>query len=291
MPDRSARALRAAAEIIRQLGVGHVRPRLLNDANNVSIQLAPLPIVARVFGAVFGASGDGGARAARELAVALHLARKGAPIVPPVSALPPGPHLVDGLAVTLWQFVEHRPAEERDSGAAARALRLVHDALMDFPGVLPAFGETSRRARGLLDGPSALPALPSPDSAFLVAAHARIMARLAAFSMPALPIHGDTHLGNVMITPDGPRWTAFETACRGPLEWDIGFFPEADSSLFAPFDHELYDALADLRGLCVAVWCFARYDVPEKREAADFHLGWLKQRAAAAIPRSAADRI
>ena len=272
----TARAMRAAAEIIRQLGVGRVRPRLLNDSNNVSIRLSPLPIVVRVF----GGADDGGVRAARELEVALHLARKGAPIVPPVSGLPPGPHPVDGLAVTLWTFVEHRPAEESDSGAAARALRLVHDALMDFPGALPAFGDTSRRAQALLNDVSALPALPPADRAFLIAAHERIMARLAALPMPPLPIHGDAHLGNVLITADGARWTDFETACRGPRAWDIGFLPEADPALFEPIDRELDAALADLRSLCVAVWCFARYDRPEKREAADFHLGWLKQRAA-----------
>ena len=72
----------------------------------------------------------------------------------------------------------------------------------------------------------------------------------------------------------------FESACLGPPEWDIGFLPDADLSLFGPLDRELCDALADLRSICVAVWCFAKYDLPEKREAADFHLGWLKERAA-----------
>ncbi len=131
----------------------------------------------------------------------------------------------------------------------------------------------------MLEQRSALPALAGGNREFLLAAHDAVTRRLAALPMASAPIHGDPHLGNVLVTPDGPRWTDFETACLGPPEWDIGFFPEADSSLFAPFDRELYDALADLRSICVAVWCFARYDVPEKGEAADVHLGWLKQRA------------
>jgi Ser/Thr protein kinase RdoA (MazF antagonist) len=276
MAERSVRAMRAAAETARRLGIAGVEPILVNDSNNVSIRLAPRPFVARIF----DAAGETGAKAARELAVARHLADRGAPVVPPAIEVPAGPHLIDGLAVTLWQFVEHRAAEERDGVDAARALRAVHAALADFPGALPPFSATSRRARALLDDPTALTALPPADRMFLIAAHERIAARLAAFMMPAHPIHGDTHLGNVLITADGPRWTDFETACRGPREWDIGFLPEAGRSLFGATDPDLFDGLADFRSLCVAVWCFALYDVPEKREAADFHLGCLKERAA-----------
>jgi hypothetical protein len=34
--------------------------------------------------------------------------------------------------------------------------------------------------------------------------------------------------------------------------------------------------LADLRSLCVAVWCWARYDIAEKRDAANVHLAYLR---------------
>jgi len=276
MAERAARAMRAAAELATRLGIAGVAPVLLNDSNNVSVRLAPRPLVARMS----GAAGESGTKAARELAVARHLADKGAPVVPPAIELPAGPHLVDGLTVTLWRFVEHRPAEESDGVDAARALRAVHEALADCPGVLPPFGDTSCRARALLDDPSALPALAPADRLFLVATHDRIAGELAAFVMPTHPIHGDAHLGNVLITANGPRWTDFETACLGPREWDIGFLPDVDPTPFADIDRDLFEALADLRSLCVAVWCFALYDVPEKREAADFHLGWLKERAA-----------
>jgi hypothetical protein len=33
-----------------------------------------------------------------------------------------------------------------------------------------------------------------------------------------------------------------------------------------------------LRSLCVSVWCFAKYHIPEKREAANYHLGYLRER-------------
>src|SRR5258708_27272964 len=37
-------------------------------------------------------------------------------------------------------------------------------------------------------------------------------------------------------------------------------------------------ALRDLRSWCVSVWCWDKYELPEKREAAEYHLGYLRQR-------------
>jgi aminoglycoside phosphotransferase (APT) family kinase protein len=281
--EQVERAIRAATDLARRLGAGTIAPTLLNASNNISVLLSPLPIVARVF----ARADDAAARAARELAVCRHLVDKRAPVVPPSTELPAGPHAVDGLTLTLWQFVEHRPADDADSNDAAVALRKVHAALADCPVALPAFGDTDRRVRALLDEPSALPALAASDRAFLRAAHSAVTRHLAALPMAACPLHGDAYLGNVLIAADGPRWTDFETACLGPPEWDIGFLPDADPALSGPVDRELYDALAELRSICVAVWCFARYDLPDKREAADYHLAWLKQDSVTA--RLAAD--
>jgi phosphotransferase family enzyme len=270
-------AIRAATDLTRRLGAGTIAPVLLNDSNNISIHLAPLPIVARVFSDADNARVA--VSAARELEVCRHLAGKLAPVVPPSNDPPAGPHVVDGLTLTLWQFVEHRPATDADSDDAARALCRVHAALADCPVALPIFGATTRRVRAMLDAPSALPALAGADREFLLAVYHAMMRGPAAPTVTSV-IHGDPHLGNVLITADGPRWTDFETACLGSREWDIGFLPAADLSLFEPLDRELYDELADLRSLCVAVWCFAKYHVPEKRAAADYHLAWLKQRSA-----------
>jgi predicted trehalose synthase len=278
--ERVQRAIRAATDVARRLGASAVEPVILRHSSNVSIRLAPLRVVARV--CTVGPPELAHAKLARDLAVARHLAGKGAPIVPPTTELPPGPYSCADAALTLWRFVDHRPAGEDadDVRAAADALRIVHDALADFPAELPAFGSKGDEVRALLTVRSAVPALPRADRAFLVAVHERVAARVAARPMRSVPIHGDAHLGNVLITAEGARWTDFESACRGPREWDIGFLPDADLSAFGSVDRDLFDALSDLRSLCVAVWCFAEYDDPEKREAADYHLGWLKGRAA-----------
>jgi len=278
---RIRHAISAATEVARRLGAGTIEPVVLRDSNHVSIRLAPLRVVARVF--EISRNPSAVADLARELAVARHLAGRAAPVVPPTTELPAGPHFCGDAALSLWQFVEHRSASEDDVTDAAIALRDIHDALADFPTALPAFGSKGAEARALLADRSALPALASADRIFLLTAHERIAARLAARPIPSHPIHGDAHLGNVLVTADGARWTDFESACRGPREWDIGFLPSSDLSPFGPIDRELFDGLSDLRSLCVAVWCFAKYDNPEKREAADYHLGWLKERAARAF--------
>src|SRR5205814_4152167 len=78
------------------------------------------------------------ATSSRELEVASHAARAGAPVIPPADALDAGPHRHGGHIVTFWRYVEaRRPVDPR---AAGQGLRVIHDALTDFDGVLPAAG-------------------------------------------------------------------------------------------------------------------------------------------------------
>ena len=96
-----------------------------------------------------------------------------------------------------------------------------------------------------------------------------------------VPILGDAHLGNVFITSDGALWNDFEDACLGPREWDIGFLPKPELAAFEPFNRDALVELGYLRSLCVSVWCWALAHIPEKREAAEYHLGYLRERASA----------
>lgn len=105
MRDRRLRAMRAATAVASDLGLRSSRPRILKDSNNTVIHLSPLPLVAKVATTSVRARVPG--LLERELEVGLHLARRGAPIAPPASAVPPGPHRHDGLVVTLWELLEH----------------------------------------------------------------------------------------------------------------------------------------------------------------------------------------
>ena len=55
-------------------------------------------------------------------------------------------------------------------------------------------------------------------------------------------LHGDTHLGNVIIVgrDSGVIWMDLEAACIGPREWDVGVkLPAATWSEFGALDPAL----------------------------------------------------
>src|SRR5262249_20803452 len=113
--------------------------------------------------------------------------------------------------------------------------------------------------------------------------HDRLRRRLATTAMMSAAIHGDPHLGNVLMSSSGPRWTDWESACIGPLEWDLTCLPEAALSAVPAVNAVLLAVLRDLRSLCVAVCGWTEPDrAPEKREAAAYHLRRLRERSRAA---------
>jgi hypothetical protein len=276
----SDRATQAAIEVARLMGICSVNPIILHHSQHISVRLFPSDAVARILLAGRPEAED---QLRRELTVARHLVEKAAPIVGPVTELPAGPYFHDGFGMTLWRFVEHiaaDPDNREHMDSAAKALRRVQDALADFPGELPPLRTKVDACRALLEDGSALPALPVTDRRFLLATYSRIIAAVDAHPVKAVPIHGDAGPHNVFITSEGARYTDFEGVSLGPREWDIGSLPNIDLTAFEPVNCDLLSALSDLRSLCVSVWCWAKYDMPEKREAAEYHLGYLKQRFA-----------
>jgi hypothetical protein len=87
---RRGRALEAAVSVVEALGVVTERPAILADSNNTIVWLAPAAIVAKVGTSHFR---DAELESlTRELAVAAHLSRLGAPVVAPSAAVHAGPH-------------------------------------------------------------------------------------------------------------------------------------------------------------------------------------------------------
>lgn len=130
----------------------------------------------------------------------------------------------------------------------------------------------------LLAKPECVPRLRRPDIDFLRKTCERLMAALRKKPFAAVPVHGDPHLGNVLISKDGPLWTDFEAVCSGPLEWDLTCHPISYSRQWQ-IDLELFDVLRQLRSFCVVVWCSVGTDRPlEKQEAATLHLERLRAR-------------
>jgi hypothetical protein len=218
---------------------------------------------------------------AREVAVAEHLARRGAPAVRPSDDPPPGPYEAEGCVISLWRYAPHRPADEtRDAEAAGVALQTVHAALASYDGPLPPFGDAIASAGALLEDDAGLPALGAADRDFLTGAYRRGVERLGGISRRPLALHGDSHLGNVMVTDRGPIWGDLEAVCTGPLEWDLANKPAAFLQPFGDVDADALAWLGELRRVCVAIWCWADAErSAEIRDAAEYHLHGLKRLA------------
>jgi hypothetical protein len=270
--------LAAVQTLAARLGLGGAEPVVLKLAKHTTVRLGS--VVARVQSA--GEPDAARAAMVREVAVGRHLARLRAPSVRPTLDPPPGPHDVDGCVISLWSFVEHRPAEEGDAAAAGAALKQLHAALAAYDEPLPNYWEAVAGCSALVSDPVALAGAALEDREFL--------ARLVRGGLRELPtdprgwraLHGDTHLGNVMMTPAGAVWSDLEAICRGPREWDLCNKPAAFLAAFDDLDGALLEQFGVLRRACVAVWCWADAGrSAELRAAAEFHTAQLRREAAA----------
>jgi thiamine kinase-like enzyme len=272
----SSRAVEATIRLAHRLGIRRVDPVILHESQRVTIRLFPLDVVAKAVSIHDEEARD---RLFREIDIARHLAKSAAPIVGPATELPAGPHVQDDDVLTLWEFVEHAVADDENADHVARAteaLGRLHQALAALPGELPDFRDKVDRCRRMLESEAVLPALRARDRSFLLRAFDCLRTSIDRLPASAVPIHGDAHLGNVFITADGVRWNDLEDVCLGPREWDLSGFREANLSEFELINRDLLSAMHYLRSLCVVVWCSEKYDMPEKREAAEYHLRYLR---------------
>lgn len=270
--------LSAAAEAAVAAGLGVVQPEVLHLGNHTSARLSPWPIVARI---ASGTSFDlFHGCLERELQVARHLAERDAPTVRPTTDLAPGPYGDEDCAITLWQFVEGRALATRDDEfKAAASLRLVHSALAKLDADLPSFITKVESCGSILSDPSEAPRLAESDRLFLKARYASFRNELSGVKGTWQPLHGDTHPGNVLIGDSGAIWMDLEAACMGPREWDVVNLPPATWSEFGSLDAALLRLFAEIRVLCVAVWCWAEFErSAATAEAAVYNLERLKAR-------------
>jgi Phosphotransferase enzyme family len=214
--DLTAAALAAASAVAAGEGVRVVEPRVVGHGSNRIIWLWPAPLVARVMTGTVVLHPDPRTWLAREIDVGAFLAGAGAPIVAPASAVDPGPHLHDGLWVSLWEHVEIGPAGV-SGGQVGESLRALHDALAGYPGALPLRSAVLEEIDWLL---AALAG--HRGVAPLCDERDRLAPLLRTESVAgSQPLHGDASLSNLLATPAGPRWNDFEDVCVGSPAWDV----------------------------------------------------------------------
>jgi hypothetical protein len=212
-PDSRTRAAIAAALAVASAAGLRVRePRVVGAGSNRIVWLWPAPIVARVMTGTVVLHADPRAWLAREIDAGAFLAAAGAPIVAPARAVDPGPHLRDGLWLSLWEHVPVVPAD-LPAAAIGRSLRELHDALARYPGELPP------RSAVLAEIDWLLAALGGP--AELREERDRLAPRLGQADPDGQPLHGDASLSNLLPTAAGPKWNDFEDVCFGSPAWDV----------------------------------------------------------------------
>jgi hypothetical protein len=220
------------------LGLPASDPEVIAEGYSVRVRLRPASVVTRVVTVGRELRPDPLPWLQREVSVAQFLAGSGVPIVAPWEV--PGPHIAEGLEVSLWQWAEHDSREVSAASLGAMLGRL-HEALASYPGDLPTL------VGPLTDITTALTTSSDPT---LHRAAAELVP--LAQSWPQRPLHGDAHTGNVLMTPSGPLWTDFEDVCAGPVEWDLASMTITDEALAAypgPIDRARLTDCRDLRRL------------------------------------------
>ncbi|MFT4177158.1 MAG: aminoglycoside phosphotransferase family protein [Luteolibacter sp.] len=208
-------ATAAARSVAAEHGVVMDRCEILQDGSTLVLRLSET-LVARVVRDQDGAR-QGTAWFERENAVALHLAKYGAPVIPLHPDLPPGPYFRDGFPVNFWKFV-HVTDAEPDARETGKTLYRCHEVLRKFEGDLPELA-ILRESMELLETLKQRGLMSLPEIGLL---RGHLEAALEALrGLPFQPLHGDAHEGNLLQTTEGLLWTDWEDTFSGPVEWDL----------------------------------------------------------------------
>ena len=184
---------------------------LLRLGENAIYQLRDVPIVVRI------------ARrpdtCAKELAVARWLGSSSFPAARVVEELEQL-LVAGGRTVTWWHLIESSP-EPLGFVDLSRMLRRLHDLPQDRNAPrLPPFDPMPLVLRRL----DAATAGASDDIEYLRDRYVQLLRRYESlrFVLPAGPVHGDAHVGNLMRDRDGViHLIDFEAFAHGPREWDV----------------------------------------------------------------------
>jgi hypothetical protein len=250
---RTRRAVSAAADSGRALGLDVREPVVLHDAFSVVVHLAPAPVAVRVPLVLPPDLRNGRltVRQQRELDAAAWLAEQGFPVVPPSALVPRSPVVRDGFSMTFWEMAN--VAEDHVPYGAVDIARVVdlHAALRAWPAGagLPFLAPVAHTVPSLLMRLAPAPDLLSTADVErarrewhilnpVLGSRSAFEARFPAAAIQA--VHGDGPSYNTIRTTSGIRFADFEDVSLAPIEWDL--------ALCTPEDVVRYDEEASRRG-------------------------------------------
>jgi hypothetical protein len=259
--DRHAAAFGAVRTLLAAHGLPGDRLETWKDGSNLLVRPVPAPVILRVATFTGRVRRDPMPYLEREVALVGWLAPRGAPVMPPADAMPPGPFLVDGWGIAAWRFVEHRAGVIPSAAATLAALDELRAVLRGYPGPLPAYG----------------PAAADLDLAFAFATDAAILdpatvdglrrrrdtllARLETLAPGLEPQHGDAFPRNTVVDHAGRvTWIDLEDACRASPAWDLAVLVRntndggVRAAAEARVGREVLDTAMALRAVQGEVW-------------------------------------
>ena len=265
-PPIAASQISVALEVARELGLKADTAELISSSERSVILLQPCQVLAKV-----GSAAEH-SRFTNEVQISTYVHRRSGPVVPPLLRADPGPHTHGSWAVSFWEYAPSETDLETLELAVVPAYAELRTHLNDFPGALPHFTEPIIGCREAVSG-GQLGGLASAQVDL-------IKGELAAIDALDLPeadlrvLHGDPHVRNLTRSFGETLWFDFESACIGPIEWDLAALPSGESLVAGSPD--LFVKLCRIRSACVVVWC-SRKPSPSvgEREAISFHLEQL----------------
>ncbi|WP_343389973.1 aminoglycoside phosphotransferase family protein [Candidatus Amarobacter glycogenicus] len=269
--------MEAAKSVASALGLRAEDALLLHNSNRIAVRFLPCDVLARV-----GPARTHGADFGFELEVSRRLAASGAPCGEPDPRVAPRTYERDGFAITFWTYYEP-VSPETSPPDFAQALHRLHAGLRKMTLPTPHFTDRVAEAQSLVGDPVLTPELRAADRELLANALRTLLTAVVQRGSKEQLLHGEPHPGNLLNTRDGPLFIDLQTACRGPVEFDVAHAPDAVVAHYPNLDTELVDQCRLLKLAMVAAWRWDRNDeFPDGRRMGEDLLRQL---------RAASDRL
>ncbi len=268
-PSLERRAVRAAVSTGIALGLPVDDATVVQSSNRIAVHLTPCDTLARV------APVGHGAAAAFELGVARALAERGGPLALLDRRVPAAVQVRDGFAITLWTYHAPVPPAAVAPAEYALALRRMHAAMAGVQIAAPHVTDRVATAAALVANRARTPALAEAERELLARTLARFGRAVGRPGVREQLLHGEPHPGNLLRTRDGLLFVDLETACRGPVEFDVAHAPEAVGDAYPALDRALLETCRLLVLAMVTTWRWDREDaLPDGRR---LRVEWLRR--------------
>ncbi|MFL5681039.1 MAG: phosphotransferase [Chloroflexota bacterium] len=244
------------------LGLEADEAKLVHVSNRLVVRVLPSDVVARVALPTHEA-------AELEVRLAARLAATDGPVARLDPRVAPRVYERDGFTITFWTWYEPQTRRQLPAADYADALSRLHVAMNQVDVTTPHFTDRVTEAQLLVRSRDRTPELADADRDLLLTTFDHVMPAIARRGAAEQLLHGEPHPGNVLDTRDGPLFVDLETACRGPVEFDLAHVPTDVSRSYPGIDHELLDDCRVLVLAMIAAWLSDREDrFPSGRQAA-----------------------